>query len=129
MATNKTQNGNVIDWTNGMSADVGVGSVVVVGDYGVGIATVNIADGAVGAVDTQGVYRLPKHENTAFTQGAAVYFNTSTNLCVVEAGENVVFAGFAWRAAAGSGGPVVVDVKLAPFGDDPAIAAAAFGEE
>lgn len=128
MATNKVQNGNTVDWTNATGDPVTSGSVVTLGDYGVGIATVDIANAAVGSVDTQGVYRLPKHEDTAFAQGAAVYYNTDTDLCVTAPGEDVVFAGFAWRAAAGSGGPEVVDVKLAPFGVDPAIADAAFDE-
>ena len=49
MATNQVCDGNVIQWTNGSGSDVAAGGVAIV-KHCIGVALVDIANGATGAV-------------------------------------------------------------------------------
>lgn len=79
MATNYVQPGDVIDWTNGGTA-VSSGDPVVIGSNGdavVGIALVDIANGATGSVATEGVYSVPKVDAAVIAAGELVIWDAS----------------------------------------------------
>ena len=69
MAKNYHQDGDVLDYTNTTAAAIASGDVVAMSNT-VGVALVAIAAGAVGAVKTSGVFRVPKVAGTAWLQGA-----------------------------------------------------------
>jgi predicted RecA/RadA family phage recombinase len=76
---NFRHDGKTVIWTNGTGADVAAGAVVVVGTL-IGVACVDIANGATGAVAIEGVFELLKATHAtdkAFTQGAAVIWDVS----------------------------------------------------
>jgi len=70
MATNKIQDGNVLDLT--LAADVDSGGMVVQGKL-VGIAETAGAIGDVVAVSVSGVYEVPKTSSIAFAVGDYAY--------------------------------------------------------
>ena len=74
MATNFIQNGETITWTNGTGSAIASGDIVEIGAL-IGVALVDIAASASGAVATKGVFELPAVNNAAITQGAKVYFD------------------------------------------------------
>lgn len=94
MAKNYVQEGNVIDWTNGGTA-VSSGDVVVVGSNGdavLGVALVDIANGASGAVAIEGVFDLPKVDAAVIAVGEYVTWDASAgkfddNAAVAAAGD------------------------------------------
>ena len=67
---NKVANGARITYTNGGSA-ISSGDVVVIGNC-VGVASVDIANGATGEVAITEVYTLPKLSAAVIAQGATV---------------------------------------------------------
>lgn len=80
MATNFVQEGGVLNWENGTGSDVSSGDVVVLGALGdavVGVALVDIADGASGAVAVEGVFTLPKVSAAVFTMGESLIWDSS----------------------------------------------------
>lgn len=83
MAKNFVQNGDVLDWTNGTGSDVSSGDPVVMGSAGdatIGVALVDIADGASGAVQiANGVFTLPKVTAAVFKQGESLMWDVSTS--------------------------------------------------
>lgn len=94
MANNFTQDGNVIDWTNGGTA-VSSGDVVVIGSNGdalIGIALVDIANGASGSVAIDGVCEVPKVDAAVIGIGEYVMWDSSAgafddNAAVAAAGD------------------------------------------
>jgi len=79
MATNFVQEGGTISWTNGTGDAVVSGQVVAIGNI-LGVAAVDIANGAVGTVYVEGVFTCPKASGATthdFAQGAAVYWDAS----------------------------------------------------
>ena len=96
MATNKVQNGSVINYANAGSA-ISSGDVVVAGTL-VGIATVDIASGATGSVDLEGVYTVVKNAGEAWAQGVALYYDESEADFTTTATDNVL-AGHAFVSA------------------------------
>ena len=81
MATNYVQEGNSIDWTNGGTAVVS-GDVVVIGSNGdalVGIALVDVANGAVGTVALDGVYEIAKVDGAVIAVGEYVVWDSSVS--------------------------------------------------
>ena len=79
MATNYVQQGDVITWTNGGSAVVS-GDVVVIcsaGDAIMGVALVDIANGASGSVAIEGVYDVPKVDAAVIAAGEYVLWDSS----------------------------------------------------
>ena len=82
MATNFVQEGGVLNWTNGTGSDVSSGDVVVLGETGdatIGVALVNIANGASGAVALEGVFTVPKVSAAVFKQGESLVYDVSAS--------------------------------------------------
>ncbi len=75
MATTYVQDGKVIDWTNGGSA-VSAGDVVVIGNI-LGVALVDIAGGATGAVQIEGVFDCPKVSGAVIAAGESLTWDVS----------------------------------------------------
>lgn len=75
MATNYVQEGKVIEWTNGGTA-VSSGDVVVVGQI-LGVALVDIANGASGAVQIGGAFTCPKVTAAVISQGESLTWDVS----------------------------------------------------
>lgn len=76
MATNYQQPGEVLDWTNASGVVVDSGAVVLVGKI-LGIALVEIASGATGSVQIQGVFVCPKVPAAAIAQGESLVWDVS----------------------------------------------------
>ncbi len=94
MATNYVQTGCTIDLTNGGGA-VSAGDVVVIGSNGdavLGVALVDIANGATGAVQVDGVFEVPKADAAVIAVGEFVLWDSSAgavddNAAVAAAGD------------------------------------------
>ncbi len=113
---NLIQNGNRITWTNGTGTAVAAGDpVVVVGQ--IGVACVDIAAGASGALAMTGVYELPKTAGAAIAQGEAALFDISAAAFVpavtVAAAGDISGACVAWEAAASASTVVQVKINVA----------------
>lgn len=76
MATNYVQTGSVLDYSNDTGADIASGDVVVMGSL-VGVAITDIADGELGAVSVEGVWRLPKVTTEDIGAGDYLTFDVS----------------------------------------------------
>ncbi|MDJ0513073.1 MAG: DUF2190 family protein [Methyloceanibacter sp.] len=102
MATNYVGPGAVLDYTNAGSA-ISSGDVVVMGST-VGIALVDIATGATGAVATEGIFTVAKVAGTAWAVGDKLDWDASESAFgkgITAAAGDVVGAGIA-GAVAGS---------------------------
>ena len=75
MATNYVNAGEVITYTNAGSA-ISSGDVVVIGQQ-IGIALVDIANGASGSVAMKGRYTVPKVSAAVIAQGESVIYDVS----------------------------------------------------
>lgn len=75
MATNYVSDGGVILYSNSGSA-ISSGDVVVVGEQ-IGVALVDIANGATGSVQIDGVFSLPKVSGAVIAQGESVIWDAS----------------------------------------------------
>lgn len=89
--------GNVIDYTNGGEAAIAMGDVVVLGTGRVGIAITAIPVGETGAVQTEGVFAVPKTADLEIAAGDLLYFNATTGITKTNTD---VPAGWAVEAAA-----------------------------
>lgn len=69
------KDGRYQPWTNATGADVASGDVVEFADS-IAVATEDIANGASGIVDTEGVYELALKAATAVSQGDQLYWDT-----------------------------------------------------
>lgn len=112
MARNYVQEGCVADWTNGTGAAVASGGVVAFGMLQLAVALVDIAAGAVGSVQREGVFNLAKAA-VAITQGQPLWWDATAKQVLAAPAKNAYFLGFAFRAAAGS--DATVDVALEEF--------------
>ena len=74
MATNYSSQGCVIDYTAGSA--ITSGDVVIVGQQ-IGIALVDIANGATGSVALDGVFSVPKVSAAVIAQGESVIYDLS----------------------------------------------------
>lgn len=107
------QNGAILDHTNSGSA-ISAGDVVVIGDC-VGIALVDIASGASGAVAIEGVHAVTKVAGTAWAQGDKIDYDASASgfdIGVTAASGDVEDCGVAALAAAS--GDTTAYLKLTP---------------
>lgn len=102
MANNFKTDGDVITWTNGTGSAVASGDVVVIGKI-MGVAAVDIANGASGSVYLEGVFTVPKVSGAVIVQGENIIWDASAgkfddNLATPAAGDvsNCVVA---WEAA------------------------------
>lgn len=108
MAKNYIQEGKTVTWTNGTGSAVAAGDLVVIG-VRVGVAKVDIAAGASGAVAMEGVFEVPKEAALAVSQGDLLYCDvTSGELDKTATAQTL--AGYAAEDAAGAAS--VVRVKL-----------------
>lgn len=77
MATNYVQDGMVKNWTNGTGSAVAAGDVVKMQNM-LGVAAVDIANGASGAVYVEGVFSgVPKVSAAVFVVGEKLVFDVS----------------------------------------------------
>lgn len=115
MAKNYVQEGCIIPWTNSTGSAVASGAPVAVGLLGMGIALVDIANGAIGSVQVEGVFQLPKAAG-AIAQGSPVYWDPVNGYCVNAAAVGCWFLGFAAEAAGSS--DTTVNVALEEFAEE-----------
>lgn len=116
MAKSFIQDGNVKDFTNDTGSAITTGEVVVMGAM-IGIALVDIAIGAVGAVALSGVFSLPKASAADLALGEYLQYDISASEFVAVGGAatgDVINCGVAFTAA--GNGSDLVEVKLNPGG-------------
>lgn len=101
--------GHMMDYTNGGTAVVS--GEVIPFTWGVGVASVDMAANAKGAVAVCGVHKLAKEAALAIAQGAKVYWD-STNKVVTTTSSGNTPMGYAWLAALAADSKV--EVKLHP---------------
>lgn len=98
MAQNYIECGDVFQYTNATGATITAGTVVKIGSV-VGVALVDIADGATGSVMTEGVFSLPKATGAGWSVGDTLYWDdTAKKFTKTDTGNT--FAGYAFEAAA-----------------------------
>lgn len=108
MAANKVQDGNIIDYTNATGADIASGDLVVIGTR-VGVALVDIANTASGAVAMEGVFEVDKEASLAVGQGDLLYADATSGE-LDKTSTDQTQAGYAFAAAKAADG--TVQVKL-----------------
>ena len=115
MATNVQQVGNVISWTNGGTA-VAAGDIVKM-SHMLGVAAVDIANGATGSVFVEGVFsNIPKVTAAVFAQGEKLIWDVSAgkfdDAAATPASGDVTGAAIAW--VAGANNDTTCTIKLTP---------------
>lgn len=100
MATNYLQPGEVI--TLLATANIASGDPVRVGHRQMGIATTDIASGALGSVALSGVWTLPKNTSDALVQGQRVWWDPTAEECINAPVTGSLFLGHAFAAAGAS---------------------------
>jgi len=108
MADNLVQAGKNIDYTNGTGSAIAAGDLVIIGQR-VGVALVDIAAGATGAVAMEGVYEVDKEALLAVTQGDLLYCDATSGELDKTALDQTL-AGYAFASEATS--TTTVKVKL-----------------
>lgn len=76
MADNFVTEGDVFTWTNSTGSAVVAGQVVKIGQT-LGVAAVDIANGASGSVYMEGVFTVPKVTAAVIAQGESVIWDVS----------------------------------------------------
>ena len=112
MSTNYVYSGDVVDYTNSGSA-ISAGAVVVIGQQ-IGVALVDIANGATGSVALDGVFTVPKVSGAVIGQGQSVIYDVSVsafddNQATPATGD---VSGCCVATKAAGNGETTVDVKL-----------------
>ncbi len=112
---NYQQPGKVIDYANSGSA-ITAGSIVKMQNM-LGVATVDIANGATGSVALEGVFSgIPKASGAVFVQGEKLLWDVSAgnfdDSAATPATGDVMGAAVAW--AAGANGETTCTIKLTP---------------
>lgn len=103
---NDKRDGKILPHT--AAANIASGDVVLIGAR-IGIAVTDIANGAVGSLDTEGVFEIKKKSGDTFAQGAVCYWdNTNKEMTSTSSGNTA--AGYA-AAVAGSSATVML-VKI-----------------
>lgn len=103
MAKNYIKEGEVITWTNGTGSAVAAGAVVAIGQI-LGVALVDIANGASGAVQLEGVFTAPKVSGAVIAAGESLVWDVSAgafddNAATPATGDISGAAAFAFEAA------------------------------
>lgn len=112
MARNHVQPGRVLDYTNTGSSPVVSGQVVLAGVL-LGVALGDIAPGAAGSVQIDGVFDVPKVAGIAIAQGAAVIFKTADGAFTVgEAAAGDLSGASAVAFAAATAAATTVHIKF-----------------
>jgi len=115
MATNKVQDGKVVQGTNGSGSNIVSGQPILLGDQGlIGFCLEDIANTAAGSVEIGGVWSYPVkgHNGTGNTAVAIydkVYYTAGEAFFDVDT--SATLAGFA-LAAVSSGSTTTVDVLM-----------------
>jgi len=109
MATNYKQKGDTVDFINITAAAIKSNDVVVLGDYALGIALVDIAINAIGAVKVKGIFTLPKAAGV-ITAWQKLWWSATSKTVSNAAVSNGYFIGYA--AAAELTGSTTVEVVL-----------------
>ena len=108
MAKNYVQEGDVIDYANASGSTITSGTPVLIGAR-LGVALADIANGATGSVQVEGVFTVTKLGTDTVAAGALLYWdNTNKRLTTTASGNTL--AGFA-VAVAGSG-VTTVNIKI-----------------
>lgn len=102
MSNNYIQDGDVIQYTNGGAA-IASGTVVKIGQI-LGVALVDIPNGATGSVAIEGVFSVPKVDAAVIAQGESLTWDVSVgafddNLAVPADGDVTGAAAVAFEAA------------------------------
>lgn len=117
MATNQVQTTGLLLWTNGTGSAVASGDVVVSG-HSIGIAQVDIANGASGIVDfTPGkVYTVPKVSAAVFALGEKLIYDVSAGAFDDSAATPATgdITGGAVAAKAGANTETTCEIMLTP---------------
>lgn len=109
---NKVQDGEIMQYSNAGSA-ISSGAPVVIGNR-IGVAITDIAaTTGVGSVALCGVYQLGKDNDEAFSQGDALFFDTSDSTLTKTATGNK-WAGYAFEAATESSTTCIVKLDPSP---------------
>ena len=112
MATNKVQDGKTVNYSNSGSA-ISAGDVVVIGEQ-IGVAIVDIANGATGEVAMEGVFTVPKVSAAVIAKGESVIYDVSAgefdDNAATPATGDVSGCCVAWEAA--GNGVTSIAVKL-----------------
>lgn len=103
---NYLQSGDVL--TIPAPATIASGAVVIVGQLK-GVAVADAASGAPVAVQTRGVFTLPKEAALAVTLGAAIYWDATPGVATTTATDNTLIG---YAAAAAGASAATVDVKI-----------------
>lgn len=101
------QQGLSLDYKNSGSAKIEAGDIVVFGSK-LTVAATEIAVGAVGTLETTGVFEMPKKASEAITAGAKVYFSADDGITTTSTSNTE--AGFAVAAAAAEDATVRVKI-------------------
>ena len=104
---NLARQGQALTWRNATGNGVKSGQLVPVGDV-VGVAAVDIAAGARGALAMEGVFSLPKKAAEAIAQGVRVYL--ASGKITATAGDTPV--GVAWEAAPAAQAEIQVKINV-----------------
>lgn len=104
---NYIQKGANIDYVNSGTEKIAAGDVVSLTTR-VAVAATDINAGETGTVATEGVFSIGKTASLAIEQGAAVYFNTDTQLITTT--DTDVPAGWAVAAADAADAEVLVKI-------------------
>lgn len=112
------RDGEISPWYNDSGADIVSGAPVVMGKYGIGIATVNIASTATGNVQVHGVVKLikPVSSGNTFSFGDPVYITLGAGTATAadkDAATGLYFAGRCVKKAAQT--DPTVECELLPF--------------
>lgn len=99
--------GENLDYTNSGDEKIAAGDIVLIGER-LAVAACDIEAGAVGAVITDGVFKLPK-ASEALTMGAVAYWD-ATNACVTATADGNTLCGYCTEDAAKD--DATVPVKL-----------------
>jgi predicted RecA/RadA family phage recombinase len=110
MAKTYIQDGDVINYQNGTGSAIASGATVKIGSL-IGIALVDIANGATGAVMLEGVFKVTKATGAAWVQGDQLYWDATNSNFTKTATSNTP-AGHAFEPAAS--GDAVGYIRLLP---------------
>ena len=109
------QRGDVVTWTNSTGNNVAAGSVVKM-VHTLGVALVDIPNGASGSVAIEGVFEAPKVSAAVFSVGEKLIWDVSAGAfddsAATPASGDVTGAAIAMRA--GADGETTCVVKLTP---------------
>jgi Uncharacterized conserved protein len=115
MANNFVRRGSVVTWTNSTGNNVAAGSVVKM-VHTLGVALVDIPNGASGSVAIEGVFEAPKVSAAVFSVGEKLIWDVSDGAfddsAATPASGDVTGAAIAMRA--GADGETTCVVKLTP---------------